>query len=84
MTAVCSSFNIEMVRELGADRVTDYTLQDPLETETPYDLIYDTVGVLEYSAAREKLTDEGVYMTLVPVDGIDFMFPGQTERKQNE
>ena len=81
VTAVCSSGNIELVRELGADRVVDYTRQDPLETDAPYDLIYDTVGVLEYPTAREKLTDEGVYMTLVPVDGIDFMFPGQTERK---
>lgn len=81
VTAVCSGVNIEMVRELGADWVTDYTQQDPLETAEPYDLIYDAVGVLEYSAAREKLTDAGVYMTLVPVDGIDFMFPGQTERK---
>jgi NADPH:quinone reductase-like Zn-dependent oxidoreductase len=81
VTAVCSSGNMELVRELGADRVVDYTRQDPLETDAPYDLIYDTVGVLEYPTAREKLTDEGVYMTLVPVDGIDFMFPGQTERK---
>ena len=81
VTAVCSSGNIELVRELGADRVIDYTRQDPLETDAPYDLIYDTVGVLEYPAAEKKLTDDGVYMTLVPVDGIDFMFPGQTERK---
>ena len=81
VTAVCSSGNIELVRTLGADRIIDYTRHNSLETDAPYDLIYDTVGVLEYPAAREKLTDEGVYMTLVPVDGIDFMFPGQTERK---
>lgn len=81
VTAVCSSGNVDLVRELGADRVIDYTQQDPLETDAPYDLIYDTVGVLKYPEAREKLTDAGVYLTLVPVDGIDFMYPGQTERK---
>ena len=81
VTAVCSTGNVDLVRELGADRVIDYTQQDPLETDAPYDLIYDTVGVLKYPAAREKLTDAGVYLTLVPVDGIDFMYPGQTERK---
>lgn len=81
VTAVCSTGNVDLVRELGADRVIDYTQQDPLETDAPYDLIYDTVGVLKYPEAREKLTDAGVYLTLVPVDGIDFMHPGQTERK---
>ena len=81
VTAVCSTGNVDLVTELGADRVIDYTQQDPLETDAPYDLIYDTVGVLKYPEAREKLTDAGVYLTLVPVDGIDFMYPGQTERK---
>jgi len=81
VTAVCSTGNVDLVLELGADRVIDYTQQDPLETDAPYDLIYDTVGVLKYPEAREKLTDAGVYLTLVPVDGIDFMYPGQTERK---
>jgi 2-desacetyl-2-hydroxyethyl bacteriochlorophyllide A dehydrogenase len=62
VTAVCSTGNVDLVRELGADRVIDYTQQDPLETDAPYDLIYDTVGVLKYPAAREKLTDAGVYL----------------------
>ena len=81
VTGVCSTGNGDLVRELGADQVIDYTRQDPLNTDVPYDVIYDTVGVLAYPAAKEKLADKGVYLTLVPVDGIEFMFPGQTERK---
>lgn len=80
VTAVCSTRNIDLVRELGADQVIDYTTTNPLATEQAYDLVYDAVGTLEYAEAREVLADQGVYMTLVPVDGIDFFFPGQTER----
>ena len=81
VTAVCSAGNSDLVRELGADAVIDYTRQDPLASGDTWDLIYDAVGSLKYLQAREHLTPEGVYMTLVPVADIDFFFPGQTEIK---
>ena len=81
VTGVCSTANLDLARELGCDEVIDYTAQSALETDQPYDVIYDTIGVLKYLEAREALTPEGVYMTLVPVDDIDFFFPGQTELK---
>ena len=80
VTAVCSSRNVDLVSELGADQVIDYTAQNPLATHLPYDLIYDAVGTLKYTEAREVLSDQGVYMTLVPVEGIEFFIPGQTQR----
>jgi NADPH:quinone reductase-like Zn-dependent oxidoreductase len=81
VTAVCSGRNADLAIELGADQVIDYTQQNPLATDVPYDVIYDTVASQQYAEAREVLTENGVYMTLVPSDGIDFFFPGQTERQ---
>jgi NADPH:quinone reductase-like Zn-dependent oxidoreductase len=82
VTGVCSGKNIALVASLGADDVVDYTQQNPLETDVPYDIVYDTVGVCQYDQARKALTDAGIYLTLVPVAGIDFFVPGQTEREQ--
>jgi len=80
VTAVCSGRNADIVRELGADQVIDYTCEDVFKEGDRYDVIYDAVGSQEPSVAQSHLAEEGVYMTLVPVPGIDFFLPGQTER----
>ncbi|UCG73005.1 MAG: NAD(P)-dependent alcohol dehydrogenase [Chromatiales bacterium] len=81
VTGVCSTHNLPLARELGADQVIDYKAQNPLATGETWDVIYDTVGYLKHSEARECLTPDGVYITLVPVEGIEFFIPGQTEIK---
>jgi NADPH:quinone reductase-like Zn-dependent oxidoreductase len=81
VTGVCSGSNAELVASLGVDAVIDYTHQDPFDTDQPYDIVYDTVGVHSPEAARKALTPEGTYLTLVPVPGIDFFIPGQTSRE---
>lgn len=80
VTGVCSARNLDLARELGADEVIDYTCEDVLAADEPYDVVYDTVGSQQVDSAREVLTENGVYMTLVPVPGIEFFIPGQTER----
>lgn len=80
VTAVCSTRNIDLARELGADRVIDYTKGEVLQAGDDYDVIYDTVGAQTYVSAKPALKEEGIYLTLVPVPGIDFFIPGQTER----
>jgi len=80
VTAVCSGRNADFVRELGADRVIDYTCEDVLQAGDRYNVIYDAVGSQDCAAAKSHLADGGVYITLVPVPGIDFFLPGQTER----
>jgi NADPH:quinone reductase-like Zn-dependent oxidoreductase len=80
VTAVCSTGNIDLVRELGADRLIDYTQTEVLGAGEKYDIIYDAVGSKDAESARGALSDGGVYMTLVPVPGIDFFIPGQTDR----
>ena len=79
VTGVCSGANTELVASLGVDEVIDYTDADPFETDQPYDIIYDTIGAHTHEAARKALTAEGTYLTLVPVPGIDFFVPGQTD-----
>ena len=61
------------------DEIIDYTQQDPLETAEAYDVLYDTIGVHSYEDARRALTENGTFLTLVPVPGIDFFIPGQSE-----
>jgi NADPH:quinone reductase-like Zn-dependent oxidoreductase len=79
VTGVCSEQNMALVASLGADAVIDYNQQDALQTDAPYDIVYDTVGVRTYADAQPALTENGTYLTLVPVPGIDFFIPGQTE-----
>lgn len=80
VTAVCSTRNIDLAKELGADRVIDYTQGEVLQAGDDYDVIYDTVGAQTYESAKPALKEEGIYLTLVPIPGIDFFIPGQTER----
>jgi len=81
VTAVASTKNLELCRTLGADEVIDYTQSNPLETDTPYDVIYDTVCAHEFDKAKASLSEEGVFLTLSPAPGVDFFIPGQTERE---
>ena len=80
VTAVCSGRNAELVKDLGADAVIDYTTTDALETDFPYDVVYDVVGSHTLTTAKCTLKDTGVYMTLVPAEpDIEFFFPGRTK-----
>ena len=44
VTAVCSGRNVEMVRNLGADRVIDYTTEDFTTGGDRYDVMMDNIG----------------------------------------
>lgn len=61
VTAVCSTRNLEMVEEIGADRVIDYTTDD-FTRSGKYDLVFDAVGTRSLFAVRRLLGDDGVYV----------------------
>src|SRR5437867_12696742 len=44
VTGVCSTRNVDLVKSIGADHVTDYTKEDFTKTDQRYDMIYDLVG----------------------------------------
>jgi NADPH:quinone reductase-like Zn-dependent oxidoreductase len=66
VTGVCSSTKVDLVRELGADHVIDYTHEDVTAGNLRYDLVLDTGGNTSLSQLRRVLTPEG---TLVIVGG---------------
>ncbi len=66
VTGVCSTANLEMVIFLGADQIIDYTQEDFTENGKTYDIIFDTVGKIPFSACKGSLTDQGIYLTTVP------------------
>lgn len=71
VTGVCSTRNINLVNELGADHVIDYTSHDFTLNTNAYDLIYDTVGVRSFAECRHALTANGIYAS--PVLGMPLL-----------
>lgn len=59
VTGVCSTSNIGLVRSLGADFVIDYTKKDFTANGETYDLIFETVNKLSFSASIKSLKKNG-------------------------
>jgi NADPH:quinone reductase-like Zn-dependent oxidoreductase len=66
VTGVCSTSKVELVRDIGADEVIDYTREDFTDGTRRFDLILDTAGRRPLSHLRRALTSRG---TLVIVGG---------------
>jgi NADPH:quinone reductase-like Zn-dependent oxidoreductase len=70
VTGVCSTRNLDLVRSIGADHVTDYTDEDFTRGGSRYDLILDNVGNHSLSQTRRALTPEGMLLANgAPVGG---------------
>ncbi|SNS44743.1 NADPH:quinone reductase [Actinomadura meyerae] len=63
VTAVCDTANLRLVRDLGPDRVIDYTAQDFTADEQRYDLVFDAVGKSTFGRCRRLLKPGGYYMS---------------------
>lgn len=63
VTGVCSSRNLEMVRELGAHHAIGYTQEDFTQIGERYDLIFDAAAKRSFTACRAALPPGGVYIT---------------------
>lgn len=68
VTAVTSTRNIGLVQSIGADFAIDYTQEDFIKNGLTYDIIFDTVGVSNFTKAKQSLTKSGVYLS--PVLGV--------------
>lgn len=68
VTGVCSTANVEMVKNLGADYVIDYTKQDSVPDGVYYDFILDSVGKAKTSklkkACKKVLSSNGKYVSI--------------------
>jgi NADPH:quinone reductase-like Zn-dependent oxidoreductase len=68
VTGVCSTSNLEMVKNLGADYVIDYTKQDSVPEGVDYDYILDAVGKAKTSklkvSCKDFLSSNGKYVSI--------------------
>ncbi|MES0489194.1 MAG: NAD(P)-dependent alcohol dehydrogenase [Leptospirales bacterium] len=64
VTGVCSDANLEMVKDLGADTVIDYSHEDFTENGKLYDIIFDAVGKISKSKCKKSLAPEGKFMSV--------------------
>lgn len=72
VTGICSTRNLDMVKNLGADNVLDYTKEDFTQSGETYDLIFDAVGKSPFFKCIKALTKNGryvrtVHMSLSPI-----------------
>jgi NADPH:quinone reductase-like Zn-dependent oxidoreductase len=62
VTGVCSTSNLEWVKDLGADKVIDYTKEDFTERGETYDVIFDAVSKLPSSLGKKSLKENGTHL----------------------
>ena len=58
VTAVCSTKDVERVKELGADVVIDRKKSNPLDAESEYDVVFDTPAVQSFSKCAKALKEK--------------------------
>lgn len=66
VTAVCSTRNVERAKQLGADRVIDYTREDFTRTGDRYDVLFDNAGSASWRRCTHVLAPRA---TVVLVGG---------------
>jgi NADPH:quinone reductase-like Zn-dependent oxidoreductase len=64
VTATSSSRNLELLRELGADRALDYAVDDVTSGDASYDVIIDLVGHGTLRSFRRVLSDTGTFVVV--------------------
>jgi len=64
VTAVCSSANLQMVRELGANKLIDYLLDDFKKVADRFDIVFDAVGKINKSSAQKILKPKGSFVSV--------------------
>jgi NADPH:quinone reductase-like Zn-dependent oxidoreductase len=52
VTGVCSGYNLEKVKDMGAEQALDYTREDVLKRPGRYDLIFDAAGKLIHGRSK--------------------------------
>lgn len=64
VTGVCSTRNLEMVKDLGAQHVIDYSVEDYTKNGETYDVIFDTASGDGFRAAKGSLGSRGRYVSV--------------------
>lgn len=70
VTGVCSTKNIALAKELGADFVIDYTKENVTANKEKYDIFFDAVANQSYGKIKPILKKKGKYVTTLPAVGV--------------
>lgn len=71
VTGVTSGANLELVRQLGAQRIIDYQREDFTQRPDRYQTVFDAVNKRSFDECRRVLTPTGTYVTTRP--SLDFL-----------
>ncbi len=63
VTGVCSGKDFDLVASLGSDHRIDYRSEDFTQNGQHYDIIYDTIGNLNFKGVKSSLTEAGRFVT---------------------
>jgi len=63
VTGVCSTKNVKLSKELGADKVIDYTKENVTDNDVKYDIFFDAVANQSYGKIKPILNKNGRYVT---------------------
>jgi NADPH:quinone reductase-like Zn-dependent oxidoreductase len=72
VTAVCREANASFARELGADDVVAYDVENPLRLGNTFDLIVDAAAIYTFGRCAHLLTPRGIYVNSLPGPRIFF------------
>ncbi|MFX0115385.1 MAG: NAD(P)-dependent alcohol dehydrogenase [Candidatus Hodarchaeota archaeon] len=80
VTGVCGPTNVDMVKNIGADFVIDYTKEDYTKKEQTYDIIFDAIGANTLPRCKRILTDKGSYVSNNFLNSPRHLFQAMTNR----
>jgi len=69
VTGVCSTSNLDWVKDLGADKVIDYTKEDFTQSGEKYDFIFDAVHKASKALSKTALKENGVFRNVFQMVG---------------
>ena len=61
--SVCETDYIDVVKSLGANKVTDYIKEDFTQSSGQYDVIFDAVGKSTFGKCKSLLKPNGIYVS---------------------
>lgn len=70
VTAVCSTQNISVLKELGLNDIIDYKQEAFTDLNRHWDMIFDFAAKSTFGDCKKVLTGNGLYLTTVPTPGV--------------
>jgi len=64
VTGVCSTKNIDLIKDLGATTVIDYTATDFTQSDQTYDVVFDAVGKISRADVKKILNKNGSFLSV--------------------